>query len=70
MYRVGLNYNHGTGHGIGAYGFIHESPIQVRKDLLISRNELWKSRKQQNNYIFNQYSIILYQPYYFAEFSG
>ena len=30
LYRVGLNYNHGTGHGIGAYGFIHESPIQVR----------------------------------------
>ena len=29
LYRVGLNYNHGTGHGIGAYGFIHESPIQV-----------------------------------------
>ena len=29
LYRVGLNYNHGTGHGVGAYGFIHESPIQV-----------------------------------------
>ena len=30
LMRVGLNYNHGTGHGIGAYGLIHESPIQVR----------------------------------------
>ena len=30
LLRVGLNYRHGTGHGIGAYGFIHESPIQVR----------------------------------------
>ena len=29
LYKVGLNYRHGTGHGIGAYGFIHESPIQV-----------------------------------------
>ena len=29
LYNVGLNYRHGTGHGIGAYGFIHESPIQV-----------------------------------------
>ena len=27
---MGLNYRHGTGHGIGAYGFIHESPTQVR----------------------------------------
>ena len=30
LWRVGLDYNHGTGHGIGAYGLIHESPIQVR----------------------------------------
>ena len=29
LFKVGLNYRHGTGHGIGAYGFIHESPIQV-----------------------------------------
>ena len=29
LYHVGLNYRHGTGHGIGAYGFIHESPTQV-----------------------------------------
>ncbi len=30
LHKVGLNYRHGTGHGIGAYGLIHESPIQVR----------------------------------------
>jgi len=30
LYSVGLNYRHGTGHGIGAYGLVHESPIQVR----------------------------------------
>ena len=29
LYSVGLNYRHGTGHGIGAYGLVHESPIQV-----------------------------------------
>ena len=32
LYKVGLNYRHGTGHGIGAFGFIHESPIQVRSN--------------------------------------
>ena len=32
LFKVGLNYRHGTGHGIGSYGFIHESPIQVRSD--------------------------------------
>ena len=30
LFKVGLNYRHGTGHGIGAYGTVHESPIQVR----------------------------------------
>jgi len=30
LYEVGLNYRHGTGHGIGSYGLVHESPIQVR----------------------------------------
>lgn len=36
LLEVGLNYLHGTGHGIGAFGFIHESPIQVR-DAMIRR---------------------------------
>ena len=30
LYAVGLDYKHGTGHGIGSYGLIHESPTQVR----------------------------------------
>lgn len=30
LLKAGLNYRHGTGHGIGVYGNIHESPIQVR----------------------------------------
>jgi len=30
LYSVGLDYKHGTGHGIGSYGLVHESPIQVR----------------------------------------
>jgi len=30
LYEVGLNYRHGTGHGIGSFGLIHESTTQVR----------------------------------------
>lgn len=30
LYEAGLDYRHGTGHGIGAYGLVHESPTQVR----------------------------------------
>ncbi|KAK8724909.1 hypothetical protein OTU49_010972 [Cherax quadricarinatus] len=30
LYEVGLDYRHGTGHGIGMFLNIHEAPIQVR----------------------------------------
>ena len=30
LFNAGLNYRHGTGHGIGTYGPIHESPTQIR----------------------------------------
>ena len=45
LFKVGLNYRHGTGHGIGSYGFIHESPIQVSINLFVtSKNEFSNSR--------------------------
>ncbi|XP_064108547.1 uncharacterized protein LOC135216931 isoform X1 [Macrobrachium nipponense] len=30
LYEVGLDYRHGTGHGIGMFLNVHEAPIQVR----------------------------------------
>ncbi|XP_068204173.1 uncharacterized protein [Palaemon carinicauda] len=30
LYEVGLDYRHGTGHGIGMFSNIHEAPTQVR----------------------------------------
>ncbi|KAF2352830.1 Creatinase N-terminal [Trinorchestia longiramus] len=30
LYKVGLDYKHGTGHGIGLFLSIHESPTQIR----------------------------------------
>lgn len=32
MWREGLNYLHGTGHGVGAYLNVHEGPHQVRME--------------------------------------
>ncbi|XP_073994285.1 aminopeptidase P isoform X2 [Rhodnius prolixus] len=29
LWEVGLDYNHGTGHGIGAYLFVHEGPMGI-----------------------------------------
>ena len=30
FWRMGLNFNHGTGHGVGYLGSIHEPPIGFR----------------------------------------
>ena len=32
LYSVGMDYNHGTGHGVGAYLAVHEGPVGVGKD--------------------------------------
>jgi len=32
LWREGLNYMHGTGHGVGAYLSVHEGPHQIRMD--------------------------------------
>lgn len=32
MWREGLNYLHGTGHGVGAYLCVHEGPHQIRME--------------------------------------
>lgn len=32
LWRAGLNYLHGTGHGVGAYLCVHEGPHQIRME--------------------------------------
>ena len=32
LYSVGMDYNHGTGHGVGAYLAVHEGPVGVGRD--------------------------------------
>ena len=32
MWREGLNYLHGTGHGVGSYLNVHEGPHQFRME--------------------------------------
>lgn len=32
LWRAGLNYLHGTGHGVGAYLSVHEGPHQIRME--------------------------------------
>ncbi|XP_065575669.1 xaa-Pro aminopeptidase ApepP-like isoform X2 [Artemia franciscana] len=54
LYEAGLNYRHGTGHGIGAFLNVHESPVQVR-DEGNERNSL------EENYCFSD------EPGYYEE---
>ena len=32
MWREGMNFMHGTGHGVGAYLSVHEGPHQIRQE--------------------------------------
>ena len=32
LFSVGMDYNHGTGHGVGAYLAVHEGPVGVGRD--------------------------------------
>ena len=34
LWRAGLNYLHGTGHGVGSYLNVHEGPHQVRMEYM------------------------------------
>lgn len=34
MWREGLNYGHGTGHGVGSYLNVHEGPHQIRMNYM------------------------------------
>lgn len=33
LFDIGLNYNHGTGHGIGVFSMVHEKPIGIASSM-------------------------------------
>lgn len=37
LWKYGLNYGHGTGHGIGSYGMVHEAPQGFVSNMATSR---------------------------------
>ena len=34
MWREGMNFLHGTGHGVGSYLCVHEGPHQIRMEYM------------------------------------
>lgn len=59
LWDVGLNYGHGTGHGIGAYLNVHEYPPLISStnsepgmiENLFTSNGKWKSVSEWTNCI-------------------
>ena len=58
FWREGLNYNHGTGHGVGYCLSCHEGPIGIRYRYLPSRLE---------NVEFNPGNIVSDEPGFYVE---
>ncbi|ODV95410.1 hypothetical protein PACTADRAFT_50134 [Pachysolen tannophilus NRRL Y-2460] len=38
LWKQGLNYNHGTGHGIGSFLCVHEGPIYIGRNIELKKN--------------------------------
>ena len=52
LWKIGLNYNHGTGHGVGAFLSVHEGPIAI---------------SNRNNVPLKKGMIISNEPGYYLE---
>ena len=55
LWRCGLDYNHGTGHGVGAYLNVHEGPQGIG------------SRKRENEVGFYEGMTISNEPGYYED---
>ena len=59
---VGMDYNHGTGHGVGAYLAVHEGPVGVGRDnsvLQVKNASAWPIRISAGNTL---HILILFTP--------
>jgi len=57
MWQHGLDYPHGTGHGVGHYLSVHEGPIAINKNNLIPLQENMVLSIEPGLYFINQYGI-------------
>ena len=56
FWRQGIDYNHGTGHGVGHLGNIHEPPVVLH----------WKKRGKEA-VVFEEYMILSNEPAFYLE---
>ena len=56
FWRQGIDYNHGTGHGVGHLGSIHEPPLILH----------WKKRGKEP-VVFEEYMVLSNEPAFYLE---
>lgn len=57
LYEIGLDYAHGTGHGIGAYGLVHEAPSIIAKHGSSGSGSASKATTQSGVPIMNSHNL-------------
>ena len=46
--KINLDYNHGTGHGVGYFLNVHEGPHAISKKTILILKKEWLSRMNQD----------------------
>ena len=67
LWRFGKDFNHGTGHGVGYFGCVHESPVSLSRR---SKSPLEKNQVtsiEPGYYVAGEYGIRIENLYYIAE---
>lgn len=55
--EIGLDYNHGTGHGVGSFLSVHEAPISIHKNSNIPIKEGMVFSNEPGVYLENKFGI-------------
>ncbi|GAA98001.1 uncharacterized protein L969DRAFT_86084 [Mixia osmundae IAM 14324] len=63
LFNIGLNYSHGTGHGIGSYLCVHEGPLSIRQGNAIPLQEGMAFSIEPGYYEANEFGIRIESIY-------
>ena len=66
LWRFGKDYNHGTGHGVGAYGNVHEGPVSLSRRGKYPLEPGNVTSIEPGYYVANQYGIRIENLFYVA----
>jgi Xaa-Pro aminopeptidase len=70
LWQHQLNYNHGTGHGVGNFLGVHEGPISLHSSSSVQLEAYNVLSIEPGVYLTNQYGIRLENLYYIKEHSA